>query len=167
MLSIFVSENFDDWGDLLPYLLMAYRVTEHKSTKCSPNIMMLGRETNFPFDLIVGKPPNTPTENCPVEYVQWLQQTILNAHDTAHKNLKQAANRQNSDHDKNAKKGNIDIGKFVWRWYPPHANLNLGLRWTGPYLIIHKITDLTYRIQKSPTSDIISVHIDHLKPDLG
>lgn len=30
-----------------------------------------------------------------------------------------------------------------------------------------EITDLTYRIQKSPTSDIISVHIDHLKPCLG
>lgn len=152
MLSIFVSENFDDWDDLLPCLLMAYRATEHKSTKCTPNLMMFGRETNFPFDLIVGKPPNNPTENCPVEYVQWLQQTILNAHDIAHKNLKQAANRHKSDHDKNAKKRNIDIWKFVWRWYPPHANLKLGLGWTGPYLVIQKITDLTYRIQRSPTS---------------
>lgn len=167
MLSIFVSENFDDWDDLLPYLLMAYRATEHKSTKCSPNLMMLGRETNFPFDLIVGKPPNTPTENCPVEYVKWLQQTILNAHEIAHKNLNQAANRQKSDHDKNAKKREINVGKFVWRWYPPQANLKLGLGWTGPYLVIQKITDLTYRIQKSPASDIISVHIDHLKPYLG
>lgn len=167
MLSTFVFENFDEWDDLLPCLLMAYRATEQKSTKCSPNLMMFGRETNFPFDLIVGKPPNNPTENCPVEYVQWLQQTILNAHDIAHKNLKQAADRQKSDHDKNAKKRNIDIGKFVWRWYPPHANLKLGLGWTGAYLVIQKITDQTYRIQKSPTSDIISVHIDYLKPYLG
>lgn len=67
MLRIFVSENFDDWDDLLPYLLMAYRATEHKSTKYSPNLMMWGRETNFSIDLIVGKPPNTPTENFPVE----------------------------------------------------------------------------------------------------
>lgn len=73
MLIIFMSENFDDWDDLLPYLLMAYRTTEHKRTKCSPNLMTLGRETHFPFDLIVGKSPNAPTENCRVKYVQWLQ----------------------------------------------------------------------------------------------
>lgn len=30
MLSIFVSENVDDWDDLFPYLFMAYRATEHK-----------------------------------------------------------------------------------------------------------------------------------------
>lgn len=29
MLSIFVSENFDDWDDLLPSLLVAYRATDH------------------------------------------------------------------------------------------------------------------------------------------
>lgn len=65
------------------------------------------------------------------------------------------------------KKQEINIGKFVWRWYPPQANSKLGLGWTGLYLVIQKITDLTYKIQKSPTSDIISVHIDHLKPYLG
>lgn len=65
MLSIFVSENFNDWDDLLPCLLMAYRATEQKSTKCSPNLMMFGRETNFPFDLIVGKPPNNLQKTAP------------------------------------------------------------------------------------------------------
>lgn len=71
---------------------------------------MLGRETNFPFDLIVGRPPNYPSEKCPVQCVQWLQQTILNAYETAHKNLQQAASTQKSDHDKNAKKREMDVG---------------------------------------------------------
>lgn len=48
-----------------------------------------------------------------------------------------------SDHNKNVKKRDIVIGKFVWRWYPPRANLKLGLRWMGPYLVIQKITDMT------------------------
>ena len=39
---------------------MAYRANEHKSTKCTPNFMMFGREINCPFDIVVGKPPNTP-----------------------------------------------------------------------------------------------------------
>lgn len=41
------------------------------------------------------------------------------------------------------------------------------LGWTGPYLIVQKISDVTYTIQKSPQSVKINVHIDHLKPYLG
>lgn len=36
---------------------MAYRATEHSSTKCSPNLMMLGCEITMPIDLMVGMPP--------------------------------------------------------------------------------------------------------------
>ena len=57
MLSLFAHENPQDWDDHIPYLLMAYRATEHASTKCSPNLLMLGREITCPIDLIAGLPP--------------------------------------------------------------------------------------------------------------
>jgi hypothetical protein len=57
LLSIFAHQNPQDWDDHLPYLLMAYRATEHSSTKCIPNLMMLGREITMPIDLMVGMPP--------------------------------------------------------------------------------------------------------------
>lgn len=113
------------------YLLIAFRATEHKSTKFSPNLMMLGRELTFHLTLLCESPLIMATEN------------NLKSHEIAHKIFKKSANRQMSDHNKNAKKRDIFIGKFVWRWYPPRANLKLGLGWTGPYLIIQKITDLT------------------------
>lgn len=105
MISIFVSENFDDWDDLLPFLLIAYRANEHKNTKCTPNLMMFGREINCPFDIVVGKPPNTPKVDCPIQYVQWLQHTLFETFDKVSQHLQQAASRQKSDHDKNAKQG--------------------------------------------------------------
>jgi len=51
--------------------------------------------------------------------------------------------------------------------YPPHANIKLGLGWIGPYKIVKKITDVTYRIQKSPEARSLVVHVDHLKPYYG
>ena len=57
MLSSFVNEHKNDWDDHLPYVMMAYRATMHESTKCSPNLLMLGRETTCPLDLFVGEPP--------------------------------------------------------------------------------------------------------------
>ena len=44
MVSMFVNDNHSDWDELLPYLSMAYRATEHETTGMSPNLLMLGRE---------------------------------------------------------------------------------------------------------------------------
>lgn len=57
----------------------------------------------------------------------------------------------------------FEVGNWVWRWYPPKAGLKLGLGWTGPYLVIDIISDMTCAVQKSPQSPIVNVHKDHLK----
>lgn len=76
MLSIFTNENPQDWDDLLPLLMMAYRATEHKYTGCSPNLMMFGRENSFPIDLIAGLPPDRKDEMCEIQYVEWLSHCL-------------------------------------------------------------------------------------------
>ena len=73
MLSNFVNENHTDWDDQVPYVMAAYRATEHKSTACTPNLdlLMLNRETTCPLDLIVGHPS---AHECPVAYLEWVRQ---------------------------------------------------------------------------------------------
>lgn len=56
-LAIFVNENRTNWDDHLPYLMMAYRATVHESTKCTPNLVMLGKEIALPIDVIAGSTP--------------------------------------------------------------------------------------------------------------
>lgn len=58
--------------------MMAYRATEHKSTGCSPNLMMFGREKSFPIDLMAGLPPGRKYEMCEIQYVEWLKQSMEN-----------------------------------------------------------------------------------------
>ena len=55
----------------------------------------------------------------------------------------------------------------MWRYYPPHAKRKFGKGWTGPYLIIGKVSDLCYIIQKTRQAKALVVHVDHLKEYQG
>ena len=122
---------------------------------------------NCPIDIIAGRLPDFEPLRCPIEYVNWLQFSLDETFYFAKQNLRKAANRQKRNYDTNSKPRHFENGNFVWRWYPPHANIKLGLGWIDPYQIVKKITDVTYRIQKSPKVRSLVVHLDHLKPYYG
>ena len=58
MLAMFASENKDDWDDLLPAVMMAYRSSVHESTGFSPYRLMFGEECTLPTD--IGLPRQDP-----------------------------------------------------------------------------------------------------------
>ncbi|CAC5367719.1 unnamed protein product [Mytilus coruscus] len=147
LLRMFSHENPTDWDDHLPYVLMAYRATEQNSTKCTPNLLMLGREIWCPIDLMAGPPPDRANVACPIQYVEWVKEAMSCAFEFTQREF--------------------DIGDWVWRWYPPTAKLKLGLGWTGPYLVFRKISPITLTIQKAPNSRVVNVHVDHLKLYMG
>ena len=168
MLKAYVNENRDDWDDYLPYLTMAYRATVHETTGSTPNQMMFGRQLSMPIDVVMAPlPQSSGSCACPVEYVEWLRQTLLNVHEHARKRIKSSVARQKRGYDMHAKPTRYEVGQFVWRWYPPAAKRKLGKGWLGPYLIIACPTDIHCIIQKDPSSSSTRVHIDHLKPHLG
>ena len=55
------------------------------------------------------------------------------------------------------------VGQSVWRFYSPLVKKKFGKGWTGPYLVVHKTSELVYGIQKTPEIKEINVHVDHLK----
>ena len=56
ILSSFVNEEHNDWDQLLPCAIKAYRSSEHETTGFTPNYMMLGREVSVPMDIQFGFP---------------------------------------------------------------------------------------------------------------
>ena len=46
MLSIFVNDRRDNWHELLPYVMHAYRTSVHESTGYSPFRLMMGEESS-------------------------------------------------------------------------------------------------------------------------
>ena len=167
MLASYANKNRNNWGENLPFLLMAYRSTAQESTGCSPNLLMFGHEISSPIDLILGNPQGTSNPTCPVAYVEWLKNVLSETYDFVHENLKRAALKQKKYYDRGLKPRQFSEDDYVWRWYPPTAGAKLALGWIGPYKVIKKITEVTYRIQKTPDSSCIVVHVDHLKPYEG
>ena len=168
MLKAFVNENRDDWDDYLPYLTMAYSATVHESTNCTPNLMMFGRENSLPIDVMMGPPPRHKDKyTCPVEYVEWLRQTMAHVHEHARQHLKTSARRQKRYYDQSANPTEYSPGQYVWRWYPPAAKQKLGKGWTGPYKVIASPTSYHLNNQQTPDGEVKKVHIDQVKPHLG
>ncbi|KAK3107233.1 hypothetical protein FSP39_009943 [Pinctada imbricata] len=146
---------------------MAYRASVQESTKCSPNLLMFGREICFPLDISIGYPPCDPEPVCSVFYVEWLRQAMRNSFDFAYENLKAAACRQKKLYDRGIRPRTFEVGQWMWRWYPPSANRKHDKGWVGPYLITRKLGIVNYQIQKDPNAPLVNVHVDHLKPFEG
>ena len=130
ILSILVEENQFNWDDHIPYILMAYRASVHKSTKCTPNLLMLNREINLPVYLMCGSPPETP--ECPVEYAEWVRQAMQHAFDFVRKNLQASTERHKTLYNQNSGSPSFDAAESVWRFYPPIAKKKFGKRMGWP-----------------------------------
>ena len=74
--------------------MLAYRSTIHESTKCSPNMMVFGRDLALPIDVIAGTPPVVDMPTCPVVYVEWLRGALEKSFKHAREALRQSATRQ-------------------------------------------------------------------------
>ena len=76
MLSAYVNERRDGWSDRLDLIMMAYRSSVHKSTHCTPNLIMFGREVNLPLTVELGVFPTGDRPQCLVECVEWVLNTL-------------------------------------------------------------------------------------------
>ena len=72
--------------------------------------------------------------------------------------------RQKRNYDKRVSLNEMQENDWVWYFYPPKAKQKLGQRWTGPYLVKHKVSDVLYQIQASSSSGPKIVHVDNLRP---
>ncbi|CAC5404175.1 unnamed protein product [Mytilus coruscus] len=171
IISKYVGKNQRDWDEQLPWALMAYRSSEHETTKLSPCMLMLGREIELPIDLIYGQrdefPNETETTNA---YVQKVQTLIWDVQQKARKNIITASNRQKRQYDLRANQNSYKVGDSVWLNIlarVKHISPKLQKQWDGPYIITEVISDVIYRIQKSPNSKFQVVHHDRLKRFYG
>ena len=156
-----VGEARGDWDDHLPYVMMAYRSSIQESTKCSPNLLMLGREINLPVDLMFQRRSSPSNPICPIEYVEWVKAASQEAYEYVQDYLKPAAVRQKRLYDRGKMTPLFEPGDWVWRKLPLRDKI--GMNWHGPYMILKKVCEVSYLIQLSEKPRKFSVHVDHLK----
>ena len=162
MLSAFVNDFRNNWEELLPYMLFAYRASVQESTGCSPNFLMLGREVSAPIDIMLGRDPPPETKaQCYVAYVEWLRQALDDAFGFARDKLNLSIQRQDRYYRSQNRSQKIEAGSYVWYYYLPSAKKKLSKHWSGPYKVLQRISDVTVMIEKDTKKKI--VHIDNLK----
>ena len=114
MLSMFVAENQDDWDEHLPYVMMAYRSSQHDAIKFTPNLLMLGREVGLPLDVVVGSPEEQTETTEALDYVDGLRGRLARAHEFARQHLRKAQSYQKQQYDRRAQGAGFEPGQAVW-----------------------------------------------------
>ena len=151
MLRAKLSEDQKDWDLQLQPCMMAYRSSVHESTGETPNLLMLGRQVEVPLDVVTKPTPDV--EPLETEYAQALQERLASAHEAARRHLGLAAERQKRNYDKRVSSKPFKVGDSIWLHSIKRRkgrNPKLDCPWEGPYLVVSVLSDVTYRIQKSP-----------------
>ena len=87
--------------------------------------------------------------------------------DTAIQILQKAAARQKKAYDTGLTPMRFDEGDLVWPLYTPVANEKLGLGWIGPYRVVQKVIDVTFKVEHCEYKETVVVHVDQLKKYTG
>ena len=168
MLSKLVNISHRNWDEVLPYVMMAYRSSVHESTGQSPSSMHFGHEIQLPIDLLLGEPPKEVSSSISSSsYVVELKDVLSRIHDLAREKMIEASDRQKRSYDLRKNFKSYSIGDSVFLFDPARrkgTSSKLHSPWSGPFLVVSKVTDLIYKIQKHPKAVKKCVHHDRLKP---
>ena len=159
-----------DWDEKVALATFAYRASPHESTGETPNMLMLGREVFVPLDLTTPVISEVEEVNATSDFAYRLREGMQLAHERAREHLRHTARRQKRYYDRKTCTTSFNEGQFVWLYNPSKKkglSPKLQRRWEGPYLIIKKLSDVTYRIQSRQRGKKKVVHFDRLKPYTG
>ena len=127
-----------EWDDLLPYALFAYRASLQVSTGESPFHLLYGREPHLPTEL--NAPSPTPREMMPLDgYKAMMVQRMIKMWDVAQQSTKKAQERQKISHDRKARDVNFRVGDYVFVHTPTlkmGPAYKLARPYKGPYRIV-------------------------------
>ena len=163
MLAMFVSQEHDNWDDLLPFMMLAYNTTVHTSTGYTPYRLIFGDECNLPGNLVHRELRADPPPGDPGTYASWVQQALYEAYDEVRAQQQRATHRQKRNYDSKAVARAFPIGCWTLRYYPPARKNKLCSPWIGPYKVVRAPMEWVVGIQLDADARIIYVHMDDLK----
>jgi hypothetical protein len=118
MLASTVAQFGEDWDEILPFVMMAYRSSRHDSTGHLPNILMFGREVDIPLEIVAGRPLD---DRLPMEastFVTALQQKLETVYSMTREAAGETAQRQKRLYDMGAHGTPYKEGDAVWLYCP-------------------------------------------------
>lgn len=159
-----------EWDRYLGCLAAAYRATPHEATGLTPNLMMFGREARLPAEVMFGSTTHEGEVASYGEYVDKLKARMQHAHDVARENLANHSKRQRDHYDGKVSLNRYSPGDLVW-YLAEKRKVGecpkLYFPYEGPYLVVQKLCDLDYVIQRESRGPRKTVSHNKLKPYEG
>ena len=162
-LKTFVNERGSDWDEHVPYINMLYRATKHKATGYTPNRLMLGREINLPEHIMF--PVDRQNEQTPDTYLEKLDEKFQVIGNMARDNIAKAADAMKENYDQRVRVKSYDENQKVWFFHPRRkigTTTKFIRQWTGPFVVVRKMSDVLYRIKNPKNKKLSVVHVDKL-----
>ena len=114
---MFVNDWRDNWDELLPYVMHAYRTSVHESTGNSPFRLMMREECSLPQDV------NREHDKSPHSFATWGRDALEVAYDHVRESLHRTAARRKRFYDVKAVNRKFPVGSWVLRFYPPALSI--------------------------------------------
>ncbi|CAC5385151.1 unnamed protein product [Mytilus coruscus] len=165
MLSAYVQEHQRDWDKYIPFVMMAYRASEHETTGQTPNRLMFGRKSTTPLDILYEMPPSI--KGIPRHKWAWeLKERLEDAHSIVRQRMPGEMRRQKRYHDLKLSYESFRSGDQVYVYFPVRKtgkSPKLTSFWRGPFTILEKSGDLTYKIDCGVRGTPQIIHVDRIK----
>ena len=87
MLAMCAGKNREDWDDLLPAVMMAYRSSVHESTGFSRYRLLFGEECTLPMDIGLPKQQSDLQDSITSPYAIWVRDALEVAYDQVRQRL--------------------------------------------------------------------------------
>ena len=166
MLSTLIGEYHDTWEEHIRSVCMAYNTSIQPTTGYSPFFLMFGRQARLPIDIAYGTQQVTPTGKH--QYVCDLRKSLHRAYEDVRKNFNLKLSRQKEFYNRKVHGNPFDKDNLVWLHstvIPRGKSHKFHRPWTGPYRVVKRLSDVTYRIQSlGGRRKRLVVHFDRLKP---
>lgn len=165
MLSAYVGENHRDWDESIPFVMMAYRASQHESTGYSPNMLMLGREVTTPLDIMYDM-PSSWKEVPRSEWVWIMQDRMERAHAFVRRHAEGAMFRQKHYHDMKMSYEKFKEGENVYVYFLQRkvgCSPKFTSYWRGPFKILTKLSEVLYKVNCGRNGKEQVIHCDRLK----
>ena len=133
------------WEDDLHHLCMACNWSIQATTGYTPFYLMFGRQARMPIDVVYGTTPLQPFTMC--EYAARLQRSLETAYQQIRKQMDFKIDRQKEIYNRRVHGNPFESEELIWLYSQPTRRgqcRKLHQPWSGPYKIIHKLSDVTY-----------------------
>ena len=160
-LSTVVKKDQTNRPKLIDSCLFVYRTTYNRSLKEIPFFLVYGRDPVLPQDLQVNTPQQQRREIVAEDldiYKSKLLRTLKITHDKLERQKELESQKYKTYYDKSQRTVEFKIGEFVKVHFltPEKQGLSYksGTRWRGPFKIVSKVDEVTYRVRQEEGTKI-------------